>query len=136
MEDELSDLFLELATDDAQLKYPVYYAIGREGKAWTSVPDNPSEHADLTPIFDAIINDIPAPRVDGEGSLQLLVTSLQYDSFLGKYAIGRVSRGRASRGPVALIKRDGEITSAKIEKIFGYLDWAGKLTPLRPLILP
>lgn len=120
VEDELSDLFLELATDDAQLQYPVYYAIGREGKAWTSVPDNPSEHADLTPIFDAIINDIPAPRVDGEGSLQLLVTSLQYDSFLGKYAIGRVSRGRASRGPVALIKRDGEITSAKIEKIFGY----------------
>lgn len=68
VEDELADLFLELATDDSQLQYPVYYAIGREAKAWKSVPDNPSEHADLTPIFDAIINDIPAPTVDQSGS--------------------------------------------------------------------
>ncbi|MGE5299191.1 MAG: translational GTPase TypA [Acidobacteriota bacterium] len=120
VEDELGDLFLELATDDSQLHYPVYYAIGREGKAWTHVPDNPSEHTDLTPIFDAIINDIPAPSVDVNGPLQLLVTSLQYDSFLGKYAIGRVTRGQAKRGPVALIKRDGVPASAKIEKIFGY----------------
>lgn len=120
VEDELADLFLELATDDSQLHYPIYYAIGREGKAWTSVPQNPSEHADLLPIFDAIINDIPAPNVDGTGTLQLLVTSLQYDSFLGKYAIGRVSRGEAKRGPVSLVKRDGAIVSAKIEKIFGY----------------
>lgn len=120
VEDELADLFLELATDDSQLHYPIYYAIGREGKAWASVPENPSEHADLTPIFEAIINDIPAPDVDGSGTLQLLVTSLQYDSFLGKYAIGRVSRGVAKRGPVSLIKRDGTIVSTKIEKIFGY----------------
>jgi GTP-binding protein len=118
--DEVSDLFLELAIDDSQLHYPVYYAIGREGKAWSELPENPSEHADLTPIFDAIINDIPAPEVDTEGTLQMLVTSLQYDSFLGKYAVGRIARGIASRGPVALIKRDGTVVSAKIEKLFGY----------------
>lgn len=118
--DEVSDLFLELAIDDSQLQYPVYYAIGREGKAWTEVPENPAEHADLTPIFDAIINDIPSPTVDTEGTLQMLVTSLQYDSFLGKYAIGRITRGIAKRGPVSLIKRDGTIVSAKIEKLFGY----------------
>lgn len=120
VEDELADLFLELATDDSQLQYPIYYAIGREGKAWTSVPENPGEHTDLTPIFDAIINEIPAPQVDASGTLQLLVTSLQYDSFLGKYAIGRVSRGVAKRGPVTLAKRDGTFAPAKIEKIFGY----------------
>lgn len=120
VEDELGDLFLELATDDSQLHYPVYYAIGREGKAWTHVPDNTAEHADLTPIFDAIINDIPAPTVPAEGGLQLLVTALQYDSFLGKYAIGRIARGQAKRGSVALIKRDGSIVSSKIEKVFGY----------------
>lgn len=120
VEDELSDLFLELATEDSQLQYPIYYAIGREGKAWKSVPDNPSEHADLTPIYEAIVSDIPAPSVDASGPLQLLVTSLAYDSFLGKYAIGRVSRGVAKRGPVALIKRDGSVVSAKIEKVFGY----------------
>lgn len=120
VEDELADLFLELATDDSQLHYPIYYAIGREGKAWNQIPDNPSEHADLTPIFEAIVNDIPAPTVDADGPLQLLVTSLTYDSFLGKYAIGRVSRGVAKRGPVVLIKRDGTAISSKIEKVFGY----------------
>lgn len=121
VEDELADLFLELATDDSQLHYPVYYAIGREGKAWTSVPENPGEHTDLTPIFDAIINDIPAPTVNTDGPLQLLVTSLQYDSFVGKYAIGRITRGSAKRGQaITLIKRDGENIAGKIEKVFGY----------------
>lgn len=120
VEDEIADLFLELAVDESQLHYPVYYAIGREGKAWKTLPDNPSETADLTPIFEAIVNDIPAPTVDTEGPLQLLVTSLQYDSFLGKYAIGRVHRGKVSRGPVVLIKRDGSHISTKVEKLFGY----------------
>ncbi len=119
--DEVSDLFLELAVDDSQLHYPVYFAIGREGKAWKTLPDNPSEHVDLSPIFEAITNDIPAPTVDTDGAFQLLVTSLQYDSFLGKYAIGRITRGSVAKNqPVALIKRDGTIQNAKIEKIFGY----------------
>lgn len=119
--DEVSDLFLELAIDDSQLHYPVYYAIGRDGKAWKTLPDNPGEHADLTPIFEAIINDIPAPTVDTEGTLQLLVTSLQYDSFLGKYAIGRVTRGKVSKNqPITLIKRDGTQINGKIDKVFGY----------------
>lgn len=121
VEDEIADLFLELAVDDSQLHYPIYFAIGREGKAWKDLPDNPAEHTDLTPIFDAIINDIPAPTVDTEGTLQLLVTSLQYDSFLGKYAIGRVSRGKVAKNQqIALIKRDGTQINSKIDKIFGY----------------
>jgi GTP-binding protein len=121
VEDEISDLFLELAVDDSQLHYPVYFAIGREGKAWKELPDNPSEHADLSSIFEAIINDIPAPTVDTEGTLQLLVTSLQYDSFLGKYAIGRITRGSVKKAQqVALIKRDGSQINTKIDKVFGY----------------
>lgn len=119
--DEVSDLFLELAIDDSQLHYPVYYAIGRDGKAWKELPDNPSEHADLSIVFDAIINDIPAPTVDAEGALQMLVTSLQYDSFLGKYAIGRVSRGTVAKNQqVVLMKRDGVSVNGKIDKVFGY----------------
>lgn len=119
--DEISDLFLELAIDDSQLHYPVYFAIGREGKAWTELPDNPSEHADLTPVFDAIVSDIPAPTVEVDKPFQLLVTSLQYDSFLGKYAIGRITRGNAARNQqVVLIKRDGTQVNGKIDKIFGY----------------
>lgn len=118
--DEVSDLFLELAISDDQLQYPVYYAIGRDGKAWEKMPDNPSEHADLTPIFNAIIEDIPVPKVK-QGSFQMLVTSLQYDSFLGKYAIGRVARGNAKPGmQIALMKRGDQTINGRIDKIFGY----------------
>jgi GTP-binding protein len=120
VEDELADLFLELATDESQLHYPVYYAVGRDGKAWKSLPDDPSEAADLTPIFDAIINDIPAPAVQAEGGLQMLVTALQYDSFLGKYAIGRIARGVARRAQLVSLIKNGEPKSARIDKIFTY----------------
>ena len=119
VEDELADLFLELAVDEDQLHYPIYYAIGRDGKAWTAVPADPNEEADLTPIFEAIKNDIPSPTVEGDKPFQLLVTALQYDSFLGKYAIGRVHRGRVRKNmPVTLIKTDGAQVSGKIEKLF------------------
>ena len=119
--DEVSDLFLELAVSDDQLHYPVYYAIGREGKAWTSLPDNPSEHTDLTPIFDAIINDIPAPTVEIDMPFQMLVTSLAYDTFQGKYAIGRITRGTIKKGQgIVLMKREGDIVASKVDKVFGY----------------
>src|ERR1700712_2719214 len=119
--DEVSDLFLELAVDDSQLHYPVYYAIGREGKAWPELPENTDLHTDLTPIFDAIINDIPAPTVETDKPFQMLVTSLQYDTFQGKYAIGRITRGNVKRGQqVVLIKRDGTLISSKIDRVYGY----------------
>ena len=70
---------MELAIDEDQLHYPVYYAIGRDGKAWREMPADPSAPADLTPIFEAIIADIPAPQA-ADGPFQLMVTSLQYDS--------------------------------------------------------
>ncbi len=121
VKDEIDDLFLELAIDDSQLHYPMYFAIGREGKAWKEMPENPEEKGDLAPIFDAIINDIPAPEVDTTKPLQLLVTSLQYDSFLGKYAIGRISRGSIKKAQqVVLIKADGTKVNAKIDKLFAY----------------
>jgi len=119
VEDELADLFLELAVDESQLHYPVYYAIGRDGKAWNQVPSNSSESADLTPIFEAIQSDIPAPTVESDKPFQLLVTALQYDSFLGKYAIGRIQRGQATRNmAVTLIKASGEQVQGKVEKLF------------------
>ena len=119
VEDEIADLFLELAIDDSQLHYPIYFAIGRDGKAWKELPTDPSAAADLTPIFEAIRDEIPAPTVDGDAPLQLLVTALQYDSFLGKYAIGRVQRGHIKKNlPVVLIKADGTQINSKIEKVF------------------
>lgn len=121
VKNEIENLFLELAVDDSQLHYPTYFAIGREGKAWTSYPESASEKADLNPIFEAIINDIPAPVADSSAPLQLLVTSLQYDNFLGKYAIGRITRGTITKNqPVILIKADGTHIHAKVDKLFSY----------------
>ena len=87
VEDELADLFLELATDESQLKYPVYYAVAREGKAWAVLPSDASQPANLAPIFQAIISHIPAPQV-ADGPFQMLVTALQYDTLFAKEGIG------------------------------------------------
>jgi GTP-binding protein len=64
VEDEIADLFLELAVHEDQLHYPVYYAIGRAGKAWDKMPENAEENADLSVIFDAITNHVPAPKIE------------------------------------------------------------------------
>ena len=121
VKDEVADLFLELATSDDQLDYPVYYAIGRDGKAWTDMPDSTTTSADLTPIFRAIIEHIPAPQVDPAKPFRMLITSLQYDSFLGKYALGRIERGVAKAGaPISLISPDGTVAGGKIDKLFIY----------------
>jgi len=111
----------EALNKDILLDYQKKWLLnGAKGKAWEKMPDNPSEHADLTPIFNAIIEDIPAPKVE-QGSFQMLVTSLQYDSFLGKYAIGRVARGNAKPGmQIALMKRGDQTINGRIDKIFGY----------------
>ena len=92
---EVESLFLELATDESQLNYPVYYAIAREGKAGkTTDLDN-----DLHVIFDSIINDIPAPSVDADASsAQLLVAALASDNYLGKYCIGKIFKGKLKKG--------------------------------------
>ena len=119
--DEIADLFLELAVNDDQLIYPIYYAVGRDGKAWKELPESAEESADLSPIFDAIINDIPAPNVDIDKPFQMLATALQYDSFIGRYVIGRINRGIARKGmPVAIMKRDGSQINAKVDRVFAY----------------
>ena len=99
---EIESLFLELATDESQLFYPVYYAIAREGRAGkTTELDN-----DLHAIFDAIINDIPAPDVDPDSdSAQLLVAALASDNYLGKYCIGKIFRGKLKKGQSVKILR-------------------------------
>ncbi|TSC62631.1 MAG: GTP-binding protein, partial [Parcubacteria group bacterium Gr01-1014_106] len=95
---ETHDLFLEVATHDSQLDFPVYYAIGREGKAWTEMQTDPAATADLTPLFEAILQHVPAPTADAAKPFQFLVTTLDWDDYQGKYAIGRISRGHATPG--------------------------------------
>jgi GTP-binding protein len=121
VEDELADLFLELAVHEDQLHYPVYYAIGRAGKAWKTIPTNSEAEGDLNVIFDSLIHDVPAPHVELEAPLQMLISSLSWDSFQGKYAVGRINRGRLKRGdPVMLCKKDGSQVKARADKLYNH----------------
>jgi len=119
VEDEVANLFLELAVHEDQLHYPVYYAVSRTGKAWKTVPAHADAEGDLSDIFDAIIKYIPAPVVERDKPFQMLVTALSWDNFKGKYAVGRISRGNVKPGdPVILCKKDGSQLKAKIDNIF------------------
>ena len=121
VEDELADLFLELAVHEDQLHYPIYYAIGREGKAWKENPTDPTAETDLTVIFDGIINDVPAPQVEPDAPFQMLVTALSWDTFQGKYAVGRITRGTISQAsPIAVCKKDGSVVKAKADKLYNH----------------
>jgi len=119
VEDEIANLFLELAVHEDQLHYPVYYAEGRAGKAWKDVPASIEQEADLSDIFDAIIKHIPAPKVERDKPLQMLVTALSWDNFKGKYAIGRIVRGAVMPGDqVTLCKKDGTQLAAKVDNVY------------------
>lgn len=113
------DLFLELATTEEQLDFPVLYAIGRDEKSWDKLPENADEDADLTPIFEAILKYFPEPQVENDGPFQMLVSSLDWDSYKGKYAIGRINRGKVSTGSeVVVMKADGTSEKTKVDKVF------------------
>jgi GTP-binding protein len=119
VEDELADLFLELAVHEDQLHYPVYYANGRAGKAWKEMPESADAEGDLEVIFSAITEHVPAPKVELEKPFQMLVTALAFDTFKGKYAIGRITRGRVKAGdPIVLCKKDGSQVRSKIDNVF------------------
>jgi GTP-binding protein len=119
VEDEISNLFLELAVHEDQLHYPVYYAISRSGKAWNKLPENIEQNADLSVIFDAITNHIPAPKIENGDSFQMLVTALSWDDFKGKYALGRIVRGQIKPGAqVVLCKKDGTLAKSKVDKVY------------------
>mgnify|MGYP000864202915 FL=1 len=126
VKDEISDLFLELANDESQLNYPVYYAVARDGRAGkTTDLDN-----DLHVIFESIIKDIPSPKIDEDSTkgLQLLVASLAADNYLGKYAIGKVFRANIKRGQAIKVMKtsfkDGKaeisVINSKVDRLFAY----------------
>ena len=122
VESEIADLFLELATDESQLNYPIYYAIARDGRAGTTTDLDDDLHV----IFESIIHDIPAPKTDpaAEKGAQLLVAALAADNYLGKYAIGKIFRGKLKKGETVSVLHataDGQsVTKAKIETLFTY----------------
>ncbi|HEU5317280.1 MAG TPA: translational GTPase TypA [Chloroflexota bacterium] len=118
--EEIADLFLELATDAEQLHYPVIYAVAREGRAgWE--PEIDKLAPDLSPLFKAILEHVPAPRVDADAPAQLLVSALDYDAHLGRIAIGRIVRGTLVRGQsVRCITAAGASAPLKLVELYHF----------------
>lgn len=116
--DEVLDLFIELGADDDQLEFPVVFASSREGFAINDLAD---EQVNLEPLFETIINRVPAPRGFFDKPLQLLVSSIDYDEYVGRIAIGRIDRGSIKIGQQAVIcRKDGSLQNIKISKLYKY----------------
>lgn len=115
--DEVLELFMELGADDDQLDFPVVYAIARDGIAKLDLDD---ESDSLEPLMDLLIKEISAPQGDVEGPLQMMVTTLDSDEYVGRVAIGRIMRGKIKEGQnVVVISGDGE-TKERIGKVYVY----------------
>ena len=114
------DLFLELATDAEQLDFPVVYTVAKQGLA-TLDPATISEATDLAPLFETILNFVPAPVIEDSAALQMLITSLDYNSHIGRIAVGRIYRGSIKAAmPVSRVNREGKVTRQKIGLIYTY----------------
>jgi len=110
------ELFMELNATDEQLDFPIVYGIAREGKATLSLDE---EGTSIEPLLKTVLNQCNAYEGNEEDPLQLQVSSLDYDSFIGRLGIGRVTRGKIKNGQtVALSRNDGTVTSFRISKLF------------------
>lgn len=116
--DEVLDLFIELGADDDQLEFPVVYASGRDGVASL----DPNEMGtDMKPLFEKIITEIPSPVGDLQGDLQILISNIDYDDYVGRIGVGRVERGEVKVGQQAVLcKRDGSSEKVKISKLYQF----------------
>ncbi|EOT47571.1 MULTISPECIES: translational GTPase TypA [Enterococcus] len=118
--DEVLELFIELGADDEQLDFPVIYASALNGTS--SLSDNPADQTEtMAPIFDTIVEHIPAPVDNSDEPLQFQVSLLDYNDYVGRIGIGRVFRGTIRVGDqVALMKLDGSVKRFRVTKIFGF----------------
>ena len=116
--DQVLELFIELNATDEQLDFPVIYASAKNGIAKMSLNE---ESDNIECIFDTIIKNIDAPKCDIDGTMQMLVSNIDYDEYLGRIAVGRVERGTITNGTnVAICKKD-KIEHGKIAKLFTYV---------------
>ncbi|NGM66535.1 translational GTPase TypA [Sphingobacterium sp. SGR-19] len=112
--EQVFDLFFNLGATEEQLDFPVLYGSSKQG--WMST-DWKQPTTDFTDLLEAIVSHIPEPKI-AEGTLQMQVTSLDYSTFVGRIAIGRVARGTIKEGqPVSLVKRDGKIVKSRVKEL-------------------
>ena len=117
VEDEVLELFMELEADDDQLDFPVVYASARDGIAKASMED---DSTDMTALFNVLIKEIPAPQGDIDGPLQFMVTTLDYDDFVGKIAVGRIVRGRMKTNQQVVLMNGESTRKGKIGRVYTY----------------
>jgi GTP-binding protein len=116
--DMVFDLFIKLGANDQQLDFPIIYAIGREGIAKVNMED---ESKDLTPLFEMIVKHAQPYPDKSQESLQLQITNLAYDDYIGRIGLGRVTRGTVKNGStVSVCKRDGKVVNGRITKLFTF----------------
>jgi len=114
--DEIYDLFIDLGANDQQIEFPVLYSISRDGVAKKNLTD---ESKNLIPLFDQIIESIPAPHALRDDSQQLLVANIDYKPYVGRLAIGRIFSGAMAKNQeVAVAKRDGTIGKTRVKELF------------------
>lgn len=114
--DETLDLFIELEADDEQLEFPIVYTSARAGYAKSAMED---ENKDMGPLFDSILENIPCPEGDREDGLQILITSIDYDNYIGRIGVGKISRGLIERGQNSvLINNEGQESNVRISKLY------------------
>lgn len=113
--DEVFDLFVELGADDEALDFPVIYASGRAGTATWKL-EEPNDN--IKPVFDAILRHVPAPHGDVEKPLQVQITNIQFNEYVGRIGVGRIYNGRVKSGmQAAIVKRGGEIVKSKLQQV-------------------
>jgi len=117
--DQTFDLFDRLGASDEQLDFPIIYASGLQGFASMEAE---TRDGDMTPLFELIVDKVPAPRVDTQGPFQMQVSSLDYSSYVGVIGIGRINRGKIkTNSPVTVLDSQGKQRNARILQIFGFL---------------
>jgi len=116
--DEVLELFIELGANDEQIEFPVVYASAKNGTAKLQMDE---EGKNLAPLFDKIIDSVPAPEGEMDAPLQILISSIDYDDYIGRIGIGKVERGRVKSGQQAtLCKKDGSVVNVKISKLYQF----------------
>jgi GTP-binding protein len=116
--DKVLDLFIDLQADEEQLDFPVVYTSAKEGYAKTDLDD---VCRDMVPLLNMIIEKIPAPEGDPEGPLQLVISSVDYDNYVGRIGVGKISRGIISKGQeIILCNPNGKKTRVKINTLYTY----------------
>jgi GTP-binding protein len=116
--DEIYELFLDLDATDEQIEFPILYAVSRDGTAKRKLED---ESANLQPLFEQIVESIPAPRELRSDSLQLLVANLDYNDYVGRLAIGRIFSGEIKIGDqIAVVKPDRSVQKTRVSQLYAF----------------